>query len=1015
MKMKSFSHLGIDVEFKQLTIPTYALGPPDPNPPLFGRGVRSIYPYEWQKTFTNSIEEKTYDAVVLTSNMMEITILPEWGMHLHKALDRLTGRDLFYCPKVMKPAHNAVRGAYVAGGVEWNFPIGHSVATWSRVPLYIKKTNEGIQALFHHIERRSGTSIAAGITLTPDYRGVIFDQYLNNSTPVPQPWSCWINAGITPHKSIRFAFPTEEMIGHYVGAFLETATKYTYPRMHGVDYSSYREIPEPIGLFSPCDVTGWFGLCYEDLRFGIVRWAPPWKVQGQKLWSWGNSEEGLLWGRIGADLGLPIPEIQSGRPQTQMDRGVLRPYSTLSHREWWMPFSNLSNVHSASKYGAIAIEQDRGETYLKISPTLAVKRCRLRINQGKSDRAFDLSPSEPCKLLLAIPKERIKQIAVSSPDDTIFSWSMQTSTIAKNASFLYDSYTTTEEMSAEQLFLKGHYWQRMQRGELARSFYRMALKRDSGFARVHVHLGLLSILSEDYDNALDELSLALERDPQSDEALYLHGLASLWSGNTNQACADFCVAAATGTGYVLPALIQLALESLRSGENARARMVLDCGLEREPNNPTLLFLRALDNRRRRDTEGWKTDCEMLDQQLGVSLQAQWERYFASESNENLHVRADSETEDADAINMALQYSECGAREEAKNTLREVTSATGSSQAFYLMQWMGYDTIGAPDSGFLAWGREMKSALEVSLNSNDEDPVACFGLGCLLAEIGQLDSAIVHLANAARLGPDNSLFRTTLGRVYLERGSVEEAANELEIAVSLDPPNPTAWIELDNALRLTGRRDNVWLSQFRSASTEILEDEETREALARLCVDLGHFDWAEDLLATIEFHPYELTHDLRNLWSRLQRNKAVQQALAGDYDQAGSSIRKALEYPENLHLGKPLRTFDSRTLYTAGMIMESKGDTAAATSYFRLAAAEDQPDPTPTKPWSVLAHMRLGNETEANDRLSALVTEALRYLQAGFQPDLENDLKKIIALGKQIESGWRPSLRDLGTD
>ncbi len=1012
--MHSFSHLGIDVHFRQVTIPTYALGPRDLNPPLFGRGVRSIYPYEWQKSFTTRIEERLYDAIVLSSGLMEITILPDWGMHLYKAVDRITGRDLFFCPKVMKPAHNAIRGAYVAGGVEWNFPIGHSVATWSRVPLYLKKTNEGVQALFHHIDRRSGTSIAAGITLVHDYRGVILDQFMSNQTPLSQPWMCWINAGITPHDTLRFAFPTEQMIGHYEGPFLETATKYGYPLMHGVDYSRYREIPEPIGLFSPSNVAGWFGVCYEDWRFGVVRWAPPWKVQGQKLWSWGNSEEGLLWGRIGADIALPVAEIQSGRPQTQMDRGVLRPYSTLSHREWWMPFSSMSNVRSASMYGAIDIEEDGRDTYLRISPTTAVDGCCLRINQVVAGR-FDLDPSEPCKVRLTMPKERIHEIAVYGADDTVFFWSKHGAPLAKSAPRLYDSFEPTKEMSAEQLYLKGCYWQRMQRQDLARHCYRMALEKDSGFSKVHLQLGLLSIFTEDYGDALKELSLALERDPQNDEALYLHGLASLWSGDTAQAVADFCVTAATGVDYVVPALVQLALEALRGDKHSKARMLVDYGLEREPANATFLFLRALDSRIRGDMRAWTVACEALQDEHGVSVQAEWEMYLAGKPGTDLHVRSDSETEDADAIQVALWYNECGAKEEAIQVLQRVTSETGASQAYYLMNWMGYDVPGTPDVSFFAWGRQMKRALEFSLIANSDDPVACFGLGCLSAEIGQLDDAIVNLSVACRIDPENSLFRTTLGIVYLERGNVDEAVKELGIAVSVGPPNPSAWIQLDRALEVSGKRDRAWLSRFKSATDEVLGNEEARETLARLCVDLGDYDLAEQLLATMEFHPYELSQDLRNLWSRLHRKRAVQEALAGNYDEACSAVKKALEYPPNLHLGKPLRRSDAMTLYVAGTIMEAKGNFTDAESYFRVAATENQPDPVPTQPWSALAQIRLAGDSDVTQRLHVIKANALRYLEAGLQPDLECDLNSIVALCTKIESGWRPSLQDLGAD
>ena len=151
----NFRHLDIQVVSDTAIISSYLPGPANLNPPLFEKGVKDIYPYSWNDSFSEEIKEKAYDVIKIVSPFIEAQILPDWGFHLYRAIDRITKRDLFHRPEVMKPANNAIRGAYVAGGVEFNFPVGHNAMTWNRVGLHIKKTEEGVSALFHNIDKCS--------------------------------------------------------------------------------------------------------------------------------------------------------------------------------------------------------------------------------------------------------------------------------------------------------------------------------------------------------------------------------------------------------------------------------------------------------------------------------------------------------------------------------------------------------------------------------------------------------------------------------------------------------------------------------------------------------------------------------------------------------------------------------------------------------------------------------------------------------------------------------------------
>ncbi|MBI4024384.1 MAG: DUF5107 domain-containing protein [Verrucomicrobia bacterium] len=909
-----FAHNGIEVSQTTLVIPTYCGGPADPNPSLFGKGIRAIYPYEWRKSFTREIVDRTYDALVLRSPWMELTFLPDWGFHLYRAVDRVTGRDLFHRPAVMKPAHNAIRGAYVAGGVEFNFPIGHNAMTWNRIGLNIRKTDEGVTVLFQDVERRSGMHWAAGVTLTAGMRGVLFDQFLYNATPLPQPWYFWLNAGLVAHSSLRFIFPTDRMLGHFEGSFLETLGWYSFPIHQGHDYGRYADIPEPIGLFSPTNAAGWFGVWYDDWDFGVARWAAPWQVGGQKLWSWGTSEEGCLWGQIAADQELPVPEIQSGRPETQMDRQILRPYETVAHREWWFPASGIGGLQAASRFVAVhAIPRD-GQTLLKCSTVQAVPGCHINVNGQRLPAEMDLAPGRVQEVAIPLPCQELMRIQVRTPRGAVLEWDRNSAPLAITLETIADSLEPLVGASAESWYLRGARAQRMLRPDLALRFYQIS------------------------------------RAPDNAHRLFLQ-----------------CVA----------------VRLKRDASSA----------SRQPSvNDTICQL-----------------SKKLDRALGVSLMARFERRWAGLAEETLRIPSDQETEDYLRLAAAVQYTALGQSREKEALWHEVQSpGVKASKGCW-----GHSTEVSPDpSLYWAWGETDRQGLVSWLERHPDDGAAHFSLGCLLAESGQLELAVTHLREAARRRPDDSVVRTTLGRVCLEWQKPAEALRELEVAVAGNPTNAAAWVWLDQALGFMDARNAEWLRRVRMAPSSVQSTDDFCEMHARLATDLQLYDEAAEILAGHWFHPYELTHQLRSLWVRIHRRKAITLARDGDFEEAQRKIEIALTYPENLQLGRPRRTFDAPTLYTAGRIMElaAKADTARA--YYQRAAEEDHPGPTPAKPWGALATWELGNPDQARIRLIALEDEANRCLAAVFQPDLESQLQLVADLSRRFREHSRPNFDEL---
>ena len=125
-----------------LEIPTYALGPEDTNPPLW---KPHVYPYTMQTRISKNKVPKKYRAVILENDFIRVIILPDVGGRIYAAHDKTNGDfDFIYHNHVIKPGLVALRGAWLSGGIEWNFPTrGHTTNTFSPVQYKILKGSDG--------------------------------------------------------------------------------------------------------------------------------------------------------------------------------------------------------------------------------------------------------------------------------------------------------------------------------------------------------------------------------------------------------------------------------------------------------------------------------------------------------------------------------------------------------------------------------------------------------------------------------------------------------------------------------------------------------------------------------------------------------------------------------------------------------------------------------------------------------------------------------------------------------
>ncbi len=319
-----------------LEIPTYLMGEEDPNPPFPLADARRIYPYTLLDDLTNQRGAKSYKAVYLENEFLRAIVLPELGGHLYSLYDKVNKREVFYRNHVVKYGLVSLRGAWMSGGVEFNFPNGHTVVTVSPVAFTTMQNSDGsATVVVGDVDLVTEMHWEVALTLHPGQARLEQHVTLFNDTGLFDPYWYWANAAVPATDDMRYIYPMREANPH------SHTEIWSYPMHDGVDYSWYKNIRQPTSLFGRDVHRNFFGAYYEKSDYGVVHVADFREVLGKKTWTWGVGDDGLIWTGLLTDHDGPYNEIQSGRFETQLNYEFLPPRRVESFTEFWYPVQGL--------------------------------------------------------------------------------------------------------------------------------------------------------------------------------------------------------------------------------------------------------------------------------------------------------------------------------------------------------------------------------------------------------------------------------------------------------------------------------------------------------------------------------------------------------------------------------------------------------------------------------------------------------------------------------------------------
>jgi tetratricopeptide (TPR) repeat protein len=938
-----------------VTIPTY-VWQEDVNPKLWaveGGAKMSttiqgaiVYPYVMQDHLLREKVDRSYKALFLENDYLKVTCLPELGGRLHSVLDKTQNVETFYCNGVIKPGMIAMRGAWISGGVEWNTgPHGHTVTAVSPVNALLGTNTDGSAYVeISNQEQLFRTRWNVRVTLHPGRAYLDERIFMMNPTDGMHPYYFWNCTAFPNRAGTRFIYPMTLGTDHNAREFFQ------WPVDKGRDLSWLKNYPQYASIFSVHCTYDFFGAYDVDADRGIVQVANWRELGGKKAWTWGEWEFGKVAQENLTDENGPYIEVQSGPLPTQSDYGMLEPRERVEWREYWYPVHGLRDgFEFATRNLAVQSARRDGKLELRLLSTGVFPQasCEVRLaNEPKAEpltrQQLDLSPLAPLVVTIDDPQQPVRVKVTSGPGEVLAAF--QTPLPIPHVDPPTDAQLTDQaddQLTVEQLYLKGRKYDRGTERKKAREYYEKALAADPGHVDSLRALAVLDYEAGLYEAAQRRLQAALARDSDDGRCCYYMGVCALQLNDPNAAL-DWAYRAqrCSGTvalGHDLAGRARMRLRAIPAAVQSFEAAVRANRNDTVAADHLMLALYAAKRRpaaRRQAEQRLAADPAALLPRAILSLDSDAALAGFAET-----ARAMLGDDDFELLETSLSLAEFGLLDEAQRLVKAacvdaVPPERRSFMPYYYLAWYASRRNAAESAReWLAEAAKTKAErvfasrleeipiLQYAIEQNGGDGQAHLQLGCLLANLNRVDEAVSLWQAAGRLNAGSIVWRN-LGLVAAAKNDLQDAEQHFRHAIAARPDDQTLYRDLAEILVADGRRP---------AAIELLEAmplagprrAELTVILAESYVAEEHY---EKCIALLEGLPYFVNWEGQDitwkLFNRAHIERGKQRLDQGDATGALADFEAALTYPTNLNVGRSDKPIEAPAQYWRGLALKA---------------------------------------------------------------------------------------------
>ncbi len=949
----------------KLPLKTYLLGPDDPNPPWHKHEL--IYPYSMQDNITDETAVVDYRALHLENEFLHAIVLPELGGRLYSLYDKIGKRETFYRNNVVKYCLVARRGAWISGGIEFNFPKGHTCVTVAPVLGRIQEDDDGPEITVGCLDRVSRMRWSVGLSL--DGAKLVQQVKLENPTPIRQRHYWWSNSAVPATDDLHLVYPA---VKARTGGGV-----HTYPLKDGVDMSWYKNHDHADDIFTLDVQDDFFGCHYVDSDCGLVHWSDHRLEVGKKFFTWGTADDGMIWVDLLTDDDGQYVEIQAGRYVDQSTFEFLFPFQRVAWTEHWWPVRGMGGWNWANEEAALNVQVGKGHAEVGIFATSVKGKGEVILQAGDrvlAQQPCQLKPGRPVQVALeakALSPDRPVSFIITHGDDEVIRYdSPPDYELRRRQPFVLPPKPEPRPDTPQSLTVAGMKAEQHANLRQARELFSKALALDDRYAPAHVGVGLLDYRAGLYEAARAHFQQAADADPECDEAAYYLALALRQLGECDEA--ERQLALLIGRSACRREAVEL-LDRLgcRAGSSPVSVQTLGEGMDR--------FMRMI----AMQTATWEPGAITGE----AEAEEAWEQVFRLPDTawrQDLIVgQLDVLAASPHARRDPLVYYHLACHEPQRAAKHMARLARVGDPAYCFPSRL-----------------EDLPVLEHAVAANPQDWLARLLLGDLLAHLDRRDEALATWQEAAKIvqdGPAPEIVRAkrippALATLYRNIGLAlsvwreqhTQALKWYDRAIAQNPDEYHLHLERDEVTRRAALSPEQRLRALDKVTPAVAARREIATRRVDCLVALGRWHEALDLLGAHWFKPWEGARQMHGLWVQAHLGLAAEHEAAEDWPAALACYEQALTYPRNLGVGKLACPNEAKLHWLAYEAATKAGDDATAQAHLQAAADERQRHPGEATQYKIFALRQLGRKAEARTLATDLRRWARRRLQE--QPD-----------------------------
>lgn len=996
-------------------IPTYETGDPDVNPRFYeGRITQGaqgrVYPYPMYDVLKNNKVEKEYTLITLENRYVEITVLPELGGRLYSAVDKTNNYDYFYRNRVIKPSLIGTLGAWISGGVEWNFPHHHKANSMLPANYLLKENEDGSATIWiSEFDKRHRFKFTMSMTLYPDksYLEVKINPY--NPNPLVHSFLYWANPAVHVDSSYQVIFPpnVQYVVSHGKNDFSEWPVSqgfYGRRDWKGTNISWWKNIPVPVSFFAWNYETDYFGGYNHSEDAGVAYVTNHHLAPGMKYFTWGNGPTGQMEDEKLTDEDGPYIELMAGGfSDNQPDYSWIKPYESKFVTQYWYPIRNLNGMQYANLNGAMNILVDGLEVQVKVITTSRFEDAYLNLMYDGNEIAHKtilIAPDAPYAFTITrsanVDKTKLR-VSLKDKDGRILLQyqPIKYPRIDQPATVLPPSKPEEIE-TVEELYLEGLRIDQFYNGRIdADLYYQEALRRDPGNSQVNIQLGILDCKGFRWKEAEDHLSRAVGRlannyvHPKNAEPYYYLAVTQQALGKDKEAYDNY-YKACWDIHWKAPAYFALANMDCKQGNYMQALEHINRSLDYNRNNRVGMCLMAYILRKLERPQLAIEAMKKLLDEIPLDFLAINELINAyGELNKSTAVAELLLTLDKlmgnkheEYLEIASFYMNCGAWNETIDLLSRIDISNNPEGSTYpiIYYYLGYcyDRIDETEKSLeyyklastqpahlcFPYRAESLEVLKYAYAKHPEDAQCTYYIGNLLFD-SQPDAAMKWWEKSVLAEkPSYNVFRNlAMGYSKIDR-DFTKAVVSLEKAIELNNKDPRLFYEID-VLYETNKTDISKRLELLEKNKEIIEIRtDSKSRLVKAYIQDGQFDKAIDVLNSYHFSRWEGGSVVRDFYEDAHLLNGIALYDKKQYDKALDYFLKANEYPSNLEMGRPEWTARfAQTYFYIGLTYEALSMKKKADEYFQK-AVENIQDETPYLYYQGLAFQKLNQKGES---------------------------------------------------